>query len=415
MSHTAELIAVGTELLLGNIANLDAQILSEGLTTLGINVRYHTVVGDNPQRLEEVLAVARRRADIIITTGGLGPTYDDLTKQTICRVFGRELELHPDILETIRDYFQTKLGREMPENNVQQAMLPVNCAVFDNPVGTAPGCAFCEGGVHVLMLPGPPFECRYLFEHRAVPYLAALTEGVIASHEIRIFGMGESAVEKALHGPMTAMTNPTLAPYAKLNECMVRATAKAESAQAAEAMLAPLVDQVRAALGDVVYGVDVDSLEQVVSGLLRERGLTLSAAESCTGGLIAKRITDVPGASGVFMGGVVSYTNIVKHRVLGVPADMLEEYGAVSAPVARAMAEGARKATTADCAVSVTGVAGPDRDERGNPVGTVFIGFSSPKETIAERFDFGAASREEIRGEAADEAFKLLEEKLKEH
>lgn len=169
MSHTAELIAVGTELLLGNIANLDAQILSEGLTTLGINVRYHTVVGDNPQRLEEVLAVARRRADIIITTGGLGPTYDDLTKQTICRVFGRELELHPDILETIRDYFQTKLGREMPENNVQQAMLPVNCAVFDNPVGTAPGCAFCEGGVHVLMLPGPPFECRYLFEHRPCP------------------------------------------------------------------------------------------------------------------------------------------------------------------------------------------------------------------------------------------------------
>lgn len=407
MSHTAELIAVGTELLLGNIANLDAQILSEGLTTLGINVRYHTVVGDNPQRLEEVLAVARRRADIIITTGGLGPTYDDLTKQTICRVFGRELELHPDILETIRDYFQTKLGREMPENNVQQAMLPVNCTVFDNPVGTAPGCAFCEGGVHVLMLPGPPFECRYLFEHRAVPYLAALTEGVIASHEIRIFGMGESAVEKALHGPMTAMTNPTLAPYAKLNECMVRATAKAESAQAAEAMLAPLVEQVRAALGDVVYGVDVDSLEQVVSGLLRERGLTLSAAESCTGGLIAKRLTDIPGASQTFLGGVVSYTNTVKQHVLGVPASLLETYGAVSAPVARAMAMGVRVLTGSDLALSVTGLAGPAGDDRGSPVGTVFTALSTPQGVFVRQLALGG-DRERIRTLSAHHALDLL-------
>lgn len=412
MSHTAELIAVGTELLLGNIANLDAQIISEGLTTLGINVRYHTVVGDNPQRLEEVLTVARRRADIIITTGGLGPTYDDLTKQTVCRLFGRELELHPDILETIRDYFQTKLGREMPENNVQQAMLPVDCTVFDNPVGTAPGCAFCEGGVHVLMLPGPPFECRYLFEHRAVPYLAALTEGVIASHEIRIFGMGESTVEKVLHEPMTTLTNPTLAPYAKLNECMVRATAKAETAEKAEAMLAPLVDQVRTILGDVVYGVDVDSLEQVASGLLRERGETLSCAESCTGGLIAKRMTDLPGASQVFMGGVVSYTNFVKANVLGVPQALLDEHGAVSEPVACAMAEGVRAVTGADYGISVTGVAGPDSDERGNAVGTVYIGLAGPDGTLCRLCHFGKRSRERIRGQSANTAFDLLRREL---
>ena len=228
------------------------------------------------------------------------------------------------------------------------------------------------------------------------------------------FGMGESSVDQLLHDRMVRMVNPTLATYAKPCEVRLRATAKAAGAEEAEAMLAPVVAEVRAALGDYVYGVDVKGLEAVCFQLLKERNLTLSTAESCTGGLIAKRITDVPGASGVFMGGIVSYTNIVKHRILGVPADMLEEYGAVSAPVARAMAAGARKATTADCAVSVTGVAGPARDERGNPVGTVFIGFSSPKETIAERFDFGAASREEIRGEAADEAFKLLEEKLKE-
>ena len=174
MTHTAELIAVGTELLLGNIANTDAQILSQGLSALGITVHYHTVVGDNPQRLRDALDIAKTRADIIITTGGLGPTYDDLTKQTICAAFGREMVLHEDILETIRSFF-AKTGRTMPENNIQQAMLPVGCTVFDNPVGTAPGCAFEEGGVHVLMLPGPPFECRYMFENRAMAYLQSLS------------------------------------------------------------------------------------------------------------------------------------------------------------------------------------------------------------------------------------------------
>ena len=229
-----------------------------------------------------------------------------------------------------------------------------------------------------------------------------------------MFGLTEPRVQELLGDLMDRAENPSLAPYAKPGEVMLRLTAKGESPQDCQERMAPLFWDVRSRLGDCLYGVDVSSLEEVVITRLRQKGLTLSAAESCTGGLIAKRITDVPGASGVFMGGVVSYTNIVKHRVLGVPADMLEEYGAVSAPVARAMAEGARKVTTADCAVSVTGVAGPDRDERGNAVGTVFIGFSSPEETIAERFDFGAASRAEIREEAADEAFKLLEEKLKE-
>lgn len=324
----AELIAVGTELLLGSIANTDAQFLSEKLSALGITVHHHTVVGDNPQRLSEALETARARADIIITTGGLGPTYDDLTKQTICKTFGRELELHEDILEEIRSWFLTKLGREMPENNIQQALLPVGCTVFGNPVGTAPGCAFAENGVHVLMLPGPPFECRYMFDHQAARYLEKLTDGVIVSHEIKIFGMGESAVEEALREPMERLTNPTLAPYAKLNECMVRATARAETREAAEALLAPLVSQVCAVLGDVVYGVDVESLEAVASGLLRRKGLTLSAAESCTGGLIAKRITGLPGASAIFRGGVVSYTNAVKANVLGVPEELLEKYGA---------------------------------------------------------------------------------------
>ena len=414
MSHTAELIAVGTEILLGNIANTDAQMLSEELAALGVNVLYHTVVGDNPTRLAEALELARRRVDIVITTGGLGPTYDDLTKQTICTVFGRKNVFHPEIADALRTHFAS-IGRELTENNLQQAYLPENCTIFRNHNGTAPGCGFCEGGVHVLMLPGPPHECRKMFRTGAVPYLRALSDEIIVSHSLRIYGQGESQIEAMLHDRIASMVNPSVAPYAKPDECMLRVTAKAKSEAEAEEMLRGAIEAVMPVIGEWVYGIDVGSLEEVVSVLLREKGRTLAAAESCTGGLIAKRITDVPGASGVFMGGVVSYTNIVKHRILGVPADMLEEYGAVSAPVARAMAEGARKATTADCAVSVTGVAGPDRDERGNPVGTVFIGFSSAEETIAERFDFGAASREEIRGEAADEAFKLLEEKLKEH
>lgn len=405
----AELIAVGTELLLGNVANTDAQIISQGLSALGITVLHHTVVGDNPQRLAEALETARNRADIIITTGGLGPTYDDLTKQTICKTFNRELELHEDILEELKTWFQTKMGKKMPENNIQQAMLPVDCTIFDNPVGTAPGCAFVEDGVHVLMLPGPPFECRYMFEHRAVPYLEKLTDGVIVSHEIRVFGMGESAVEEALHEPMTTLTNPTLAPYAKTNECMVRATARAESREKAEELLTPLVREVCETLGDVVYGVDVGSLEEVVSGLLAERGLTLAAAESCTGGLLSKRMTDLPGASKVFRGGVVSYVNDVKANVLGVPREVLEQYGAVSEETARAMAEGCRRVCGSDLAVSLTGVAGPERDDWGNEVGTVYAALAGPEETICKKLTCGRGrGRDRVRTAAASNALDLI-------
>lgn len=405
----AELIAVGTELLLGNVANTDAQIISQGLSALGITVLHHTVVGDNPQRLAEALETARNRADIIITTGGLGPTYDDLTKQTSCKTFNRELELHEDILEDLKTWFQTKMGKKMPENNIQQAMLPVDCTIFDNPVGTAPGCAFVEDGVHVLMLPGPPFECRYMFEHRAAPYLEKLTDGVIVSHEIKVFGMGESAVEEALHEPMTTLTNPTLAPYAKTNECMVRATARAESREKAEELLTPLVREVCETLGDVVYGVDVGSLEEVVSGLLAERGLTLAAAESCTGGLLSKRMTDLPGASKVFRGGVVSYVNDVKANVLGVPREVLEQYGAVSEETARAMAEGCRRVCGSDLAVSLTGVAGPERDDWGNEVGTVYAALAGPEETICKKLTCGRGrGRDRVRTAAASNALDLI-------
>ena len=414
MPHQAEILAVGTELLLGNITNTNAQFLSELLASAGIDVLYHTAVGDNPRRLRQAVEIARGRCDLLVFTGGLGPTYDDMTKETVAEAFGLALEYHPEVMEEIQCYFDNVFHRPMPACNRRQAMLPQGCTVLHNPVGTAPGCIFTADGVTAVLLPGVPHECRYLAEHALLPWLQGCSGGVIRSHDLRVFGLTEPRVQELLGDLMDRAENPSLAPYAKPGEVMLRLTAKGESPQDCQERMAPLFWDVRSRLGDCLYGVDVSSLEEVVITRLRQKGLTLSAAESCTGGLIAKRITDVPGASLVFMGGVVSYTDTVKHRVLGVPAEMLEEYGAVSAPVARAMAEGARRATTADLAVSVTGVAGPERDERGNAVGTVFIGFSTPEETVAERFDFGEKSRAEIRALSAEEALKLLEEKMKE-
>ena len=407
MGHTAELIAVGTELLLGNIANIDAQLISEGLSTLGITVHYHTVVGDNPARLKEALTIARTRADIIITTGGLGPTCDDLTKQTIAEAFGCQLILHEDILEEIRGLFAAR-NMEMPENNTQQAMLPEGCTVFTNPVGTAPGCAIEENGTHVLMLPGPPFECRYMFENRAVPYLMGLTDGVIVSHNLRIFGMGESAVDEVVHD-LTQSANPTLAPYAKVGECMLRATARAETAEKAEEMLRPLMDEVKTRLGDVVYGVDVESLDQVVTGVLKERGMTLSAAESCTGGLFSKHMTDLPGSSAYFRGGIVSYATDLKHSLLGVKSETLDEFGAVSAETAREMAEGCRRVCGSDLAIAITGVAGPDKDDRGNEVGTVYIALAHEGGTLCKKILAGfGRGRGRVRSNTVQHTFDLL-------
>ena len=408
MAHTAEIIAVGTELLLGNIANTNAQVLSQSLSALGINVFWHTVVGDNPTRLRQAVDTARHRADILITTGGLGPTYDDLTKETVCAACGKELVFHPEILSDIADFYEKNLHAPMPDNNRQQAMLPEGCVVFDNPVGTAPGCAFEADGVHVLMLPGPPHEMVTMLRRCAEPYLRSLSREIIVSHDIMTFGLGESYVDHLLHEKMSHMENPSLATYAKPCEVRLRATAKAQSAEQAEEMLAPVVDEVKTLLGPYVYGVDVTGLEEVCSALLLERGLTLATAESCTGGLIARRITALPGASRVYRGGVVSYWTEVKAAVLGVPQDLLDQYGAVSEPTARAMAEGARRITGADIAVSVTGVAGPDPDERGNPVGLVFIGLATPDGTFCRRTESGRRTRDRIQDLSANHALDMV-------
>jgi len=407
MSHTVEILSIGTELLLGNIANTDAQMLSQGLSELGLNVYYHTVVGDNPQRAKEAVAIAKGRADIIITTGGLGPTCDDLTKNVLAEAFGKKLVYDEDSAQRIKSYF-TRTGRPMTENNLQQALLPEGCTVLPNDWGTAPGCAFCSDGVHVIMLPGPPSECRPMFLHRAKPYLMSLSEGVIVSHTLKLFGIGESSMEAQLRDQMNAMSNPTLAPYAKEGECELRVTAKAATDEGAQALLRPTVEQLKSLFGSKVYGVDVSSMEEVVERLLKEKGLTIGVAESCTGGLMAKRLTDVPGASQVFLGGVISYTNSVKAGVLGVPQHLLDQFGAVSAEVARAMAEGARKALGCDIALSATGVAGPDKDEWDNEVGTMFVAISTPDGTHVRALKLGNRPvRARLRTQTAHHAFDL--------
>lgn len=409
MEHQVELLAVGTELLLGNILNTNARDLSRLLSGMGLNVYHHTVVGDNPARLAQAVEIARSRADIIITTGGLGPTCDDLTKKVVAGAFGLPLEFHPECEKSIRAYF-AKSGRTMTDNNLQQAYLPKGCTVLENRWGTAPGCAFCVDGVHVVMLPGPPRECIPMFREEVTPYLAQLTQGVIHSRTLRIFGLGESGVEQLLRDRMNALTNPTLAPYAKEGEVELRITAKADTVEQAQAMIAPVEQEVRDLLGDKVYGADVSSLEEVVVPLLAQKGLTLGCAESCTGGLIAKRVTDVPGASAVLRGGVVSYTNEGKHQVLGVSQVLLDSQGAVCAQVAREMAQGARQVLGCDLAVSTTGVAGPDSDDRGNPVGLVYVALATPEGCEAVELHLGGANqrRDRVRTLAANHALDLV-------
>ena len=407
MSYKAELIAVGTELLLGNVANTDAQFISEQLAAIGVDVLYHTVVGDNPQRLREVTEIAKNRADLLIFTGGMGPTYDDLTKITVCDTLGVRLVRYPELVEEIRAYCTSMLHLPMAESNLRQADQPEGAYIIHNPVGTAPCCIFETGGITVAMLPGVPRECRYLTEHELIPWLRKRSESVIVSHDLRIFGIGESDLQDLIGDLMDEAVNPSLAPYAKTGEVLLRLTAKGKDEAACEELMAPLFWDVRSRLGDKLYGVDVPNLETRVLELLKSRGMTFAAAESCTGGMIAKRITDLPGASAVFKGGVVSYTNEVKAGVLGVPQDLLDTYGAVSAPVAQSMAENVRRLTGSDLGISVTGVAGPDKDDRGNDVGTVFIALSDGKNTTVRRFDLGTG-RHRVRTLSAHRAFDLI-------
>ncbi len=399
-----EILSVGTELLLGEIANLDAQIISQGLSEQGIDVFYHTVVGDNPERLKKALDTARQRAGIIITTGGLGPTADDLTKETIAAAFGRRLVMDPVQQKRLHE----RMGARMTPNNEKQAVLPEGCTVLENDWGTAPGCAFEAQGCHVIMLPGPPRECEPMFRYRALPYLESLREGVIRSRYVKIFGMGESEMESRLSYLMNTLKNPTAAPYAKEGECLVRVTAKAADEKQALALCEPVVQEVCSVLGDVVYGVDVQSLEQVVVEGLRSRGLHVAVAESCTGGLIARRITDIPGASEVFGCGLVTYSNEMKNKLLGVSNETLAQFGAVSKETALEMARGVRRVSGADVGVGVTGIAGPGGGSAEKPVGLFYAAVSfEGGEQVIERLRRNA-TRERTRLYASSCALDLV-------
>ena len=405
-SYDTEIISVGTELLLGHVTNTDARDISEMLSKIGINVKYHTVVGDNPERLRKCVETAKSRADIIITTGGLGPTCDDLTKQILAEAFGLKLVENKAEREGLYDYI--RYGKKFTDNNFTQAMLPEGCTVFHNNCGTAPGCGFEKDGKIVVMIPGPPKECNAMFRESALPYLRKLSEELIVSHSVRIFGLGESSVDDIFAEEMNRMTNPTMAPYAKECDCLLQITAKAKSEDEAEKMIAPVMEHVMQRLGDVVYGVDVECIEESVIKLLREKGMTFSAAESCTGGDVARRFTDMPGASAFFKGGVVTYTNEAKAKLLGIDPALIEEKGAVSYEVAKAMAENVRTLLGTDIGVGVTGLAGPDGDGV-HEVGTVFVSLAVEGETFVKELHMGAMrTRSFIRRMAGNHIYDMM-------
>ncbi len=339
-------------------------------------------------------------------TGGLGPTCDDLTKQILAKAFG--LELVRDQAEYDALYEYIKGGKSFTENNFMQAMLPEGCTVFHNNWGTAPGCAFEKDGKTVIMIPGPPKECNFMFEACAIPYLRKLSDEQIVSHSVRIFGIGESGVDDIFRDEMNSMTNPTMAPYAKECDCLLQITAKAPSAAEAEEMIKPVMERVCARLGEYVYGIDIECVEERVIQLLRERSLRFAAAESCTGGELAKRFTDIPGASAAFLGGVVTYTNAAKTALLGIDPALIEEKGAVSREVAVEMAERVRRLTDADIGVGVTGLAGPEGDGV-HPVGTVFVSMAVEGQTFVKELRLGERrTRSFIRRMAGNHVYDMM-------
>ncbi len=403
----AEIISVGTELLLGQVVNTDAAIVARALSGLGIDLLHACVVGDNPQRLKEAVETALARSDLLIVTGGLGPTTDDLTKETTAAAAGRKLVLHAESLERIKTYFN---AAAVTPNQEKQAWLPEGCTVLQNDNGTAPGCAFtAESGCTVIMLPGPPSELEPMLLNRAVPYLKTMQQAVIVSHNVHIYGMGEAPVAMVMDDRMDG-ENPTLAPYAKEGECYLRVTAKAATEAEADALCQPLIQEIYQRLGEYIYSVDVESLEEVVVAELARQGKTLATAESCTGGLLAKRITDVPGASSVFHMGAVTYANAAKEALLYVPHEILAAHGAVSEETARAMAQGMVQRSGSDLAVGITGIAGPDGGTEQKPVGTIYIALSDGKDTwVTKRAPIGRTkSRDWHRHCAASQALDMV-------
>ncbi len=404
--RAAEILCVGTELLLGDIVNTNAAFLSRRLAAMGIAVYHQAVIGDHPERLTHALdeayaGIGRPAADLVILSGGLGPTYDDLTKETVSAYFGRDMVLHEESLKRIKDFF-VRTGREMRPNNEKQAMMPVGATVFPNDYGTAPALAVGDGTRTAILLPGPPAELEPLFDEQVVPFLRAYTEGVLISRNMHIMGLGESEVEHRLHDLMVSSENPTIAPYCKAGEVRLRVTARAVDEATATGMCDLVVDSICAGdIGPYVYGVDCENIETALIRLFTERKLTIATAESCTGGLIGERLTAVPGASSVYVGGLVTYTNDMKMHLLGVTPATIAAHTEVSAETVAEMAEGVRRVTGADVGIATTGYAGPGGGTRENPVGTVFIAVSTVDGFETWRLYYRNKSRTYVREAAA--------------
>ncbi len=403
---TAEIISVGTELLLGEVVNTDAQFISRRLKELGINCYFVTAVGDNARRLNDCIKLAMSRSDLIILSGGLGPTTDDITKSAVCALLDLDTYVDQNQLDKIKDYF-ARTNRKMPENNIGQAILPIDCTVFDNDNGTACGVGIEKEGKTFILLPGPPRELVPMLDNHVVPYLEGLSKGVLVTHDINIFGLGESAVAERL-GNITDSENPTVALYCGDGEVRARVAARAENKSAGEELCRPILDKIREILGSHVYGVDIDGLEHAVISALKEKGLSVATAESCTGGLVSKRLTAVSGSSDVFELGVVSYSGRIKNEILGVSAETINQLGTVSAPVAAMMADGVRKLANSTLGIATTGVAGSSFE--GKPTGLIYVALADKNHVYLRRLDLGRRSseREYIRHIASSHALDML-------
>jgi nicotinamide-nucleotide amidase len=388
----AEIISVGTELLLGQIVDTDAAYLSRELAALGIDLYHRTTVGDNPQRLREAIGEALERAQLVITSGGLGPTEDDLTKETVAEVLGLPLVLHQPSLERIQRRF-AKMARPMTANNKKQALIPQGATVLPNNHGTAPGIMVEQEDKLVFCLPGPPGELEPMFREQVLPELKKRSHGLITSRVLRVVGMGESQLAEKIGDLLEKQTNPTIAPLAMEGEVTVRLTARAERMEEGEELLKSLEDEIRLRLGDLIYGRDGDSLEGVVVKLLEARCESLATAESCTGGLLASRITDVPGSSEVFQLGVVTYSNRAKQELLGVPGEIIAREGAVSPQVAELMAQGIRKLAGSSWGIGITGIAGPGGGSSEKPVGLVYVALAGQTGTWVKELNWPGERR----------------------
>lgn len=406
----AELVIVGTELLLGEIVDTNASFLARNLADLGIDVYYKATVGDNLIRAQEVLQLALNRSDLVLISGGLGPTEDDLTREAVSLVTGCPLEEDTEALEGIRKWFQDRFGssQAMPEHNRKQALFPQGSMILSNPAGTAPGFWLDWKGKIIVALPGVPHELHTIFQASVKPKLIERSSGeVLVTRNLHFAGIGESKLAELLGDLISEQTNPTLALYASGGTVRARLGAKAKAYEAGQQLIAPVEREIRSRAGKYIYGTDGELLEEVVAKLLIEQGLTLAVAESCTGGLISHRLTNIPGSSGFYMRGYVVYSNQAKQEDLGVSAATLQQFGAVSAETAREMAEGVRSKAGTDLGLAVTGIAGPGGGSPAKPVGLVYISLSGLGNTKVEQH-LWKGTRQVIKDRTAFAALQLL-------